>query len=210
MKEERNKATEDRPIGSTAAEQAQERAVHPHRQRVIVTGGAGFIGSHLVERLLAEGCQVTVIDDLSTGLEQNLQAVRNDPRLELIVSRVSECRNLEQIVRDSNFIVHLAAAVGVDLAIKRPIYTLTNNVSETEAILRTAARYRIPVLLASSSEVYGRSARPEFSEEDDLRIGCPTFPGGDTLARSCWTSFWPLHTSVNTGCRLSYAGSSIP
>ena len=140
--------------------------------RYLVTGGAGFIGSHLVDRLLNEGHQVTIIDDLSTGNPANLASVRN--RVELIQTKVSTCADLQQIVDASNGIFHLAAAVGVDLVIRSPIETIRTNLDETEVILEAAAVSNVPILIASTSEVYGKSQKPEFAETDDLLIGPPT------------------------------------
>lgn len=140
---------------------------------VLVTGGAGFIGSHLVERLLQEGRAVTVIDDLSTGSLANLTAVQRHPRLTLIQSKVSSCPELSEHVRQSHLIYHLAAAVGVELVISSPAHTIETNLRETEAILEAAGRYRVPLLFTSTSEVYGKSSRPSFAEEDDLLIGPP-------------------------------------
>ncbi len=139
----------------------------------LVTGGAGFIGSHLVERLLAEGCRVTVIDDFSTGSPANLATVRNDPRLRVVEARVSACPDLEQLTAGAEAVVHLAAAVGVELVVRSPIRTIRTNLDETEAILEAAAGCAVPVLLASTSEVYGKSQREEFREDDDLLIGPP-------------------------------------
>ena len=143
---------------------------------IIVTGGAGFIGSHLVERLLADGKSVVVIDDLSTGSLQNLDAVKDSPKLKFVRSSISNLKELDELVRDAESIYHLAAAVGVELVIKEPVRTLQTNLHETESILETASKHRVPVLLTSSSEVYGRSQRESFSEEDDLIIGAPTHP----------------------------------
>src|SRR4051812_27653142 len=130
----------------------------------VVTGGAGFIGSHLVERLLQEGTEVTVIDDLSTGRLNNLESVRNHPRLRMITSSVSGCAELSSIIRGANVIYHLAAAVGVELVVKSPIRTIETNLKETEAILEAAGEYSIPVVITSTSEVYGKSQKPAFSE----------------------------------------------
>jgi len=141
---------------------------------VLVTGGAGFIGSHLVERLLADGESVIVLDDLSTGDAANLRSVAGDPRLRVIRGRVSEQADLTSLVGECRFVYHLAAAVGVELVVNSPIRTIETNLRETEAILAAAATGRIPLLLTSTSEVYGKSARPEFHEEDDLLIGAPT------------------------------------
>src|SRR5262245_12530993 len=135
---------------------------------VLVTGGAGFIGSHLVERLLTEGQSVTVIDDLSTGNLDNLQPVTGHARLRFIRGRVSECRELPEVVGGAEAIYHLAAAVGVELVVNSPIRTIQTNLRETEAVLDAASTKAIPVILTSTSEVYGKSQKPAFSEEDDL------------------------------------------
>ena len=140
---------------------------------IIVTGGAGFIGSHLVERLLADGQNVTVIDDCSTGTEQNLAAVAGHPRLRMIRAKVSECAGLDALCKQAEAVYHLAAAVGVELVVNSPVRTIRTNLDETEAILEAASRNGTPLLLTSTSEVYGKSAKPAFSEEDDLIIGPP-------------------------------------
>ncbi|MBL9127593.1 MAG: GDP-mannose 4,6-dehydratase [Verrucomicrobiales bacterium] len=143
------------------------------RRHVLVTGGAGFVGSHLVERLLGEGRRVLVVDDGSTGSLENLAGVASDPRLDVITSRVSRCPQLESRVGEASFVYHLAAAVGVDLVVKSPVGTIQNNLAETEALLRAAAVGRTPLLFTSTSEVYGKSQRDVFREEDDLLIGPP-------------------------------------
>jgi UDP-glucose 4-epimerase len=140
---------------------------------VLVTGGTGFIGSHLVERLLADGKSVAVIDDLSTGTLHNLRAVSADPRLRVIQSRVSACRELAQLAAGAESIYHLAAAVGVELVVRSPIHVLQTNLHETEVLLEAAAEHGVPVLLTSTSEVYGKSQKEAFGEEDDLLIGPP-------------------------------------
>ena len=140
---------------------------------VLVTGGGGFIGSHLVERLLAGGKSVVVIDDFSTGRRENLRAVARHRRLRVIASKVSACAALAELAAGAESIYHLAAAVGVELVLNAPVQTLRTNLHETEAILEAACAARVPVLVASTSEVYGKSRRPAFSEEDDLLIGPP-------------------------------------
>jgi UDP-glucose 4-epimerase len=140
---------------------------------VLVTGGAGFIGSHLAERLLADGKSVVVVDDLSTGSLENLRAVRAHPKLRVIESRVSSCRELGQLVAEAESVYHLAAAVGVELVVQSPIHVLETNLHETEVLLEAAAGNGVPVLLASTSEVYGKSQKEAFGEEDDLLIGPP-------------------------------------
>lgn len=140
-------------------------------ERYLVTGGAGFIGSHLVDRLINEGSSVTIIDDLSTGSLGNLASVCD--RVEIIQSKVSDCKDLRKIVRGCHGIFHLAAAVGVDLVIRSPIETIRTNLDETEVILEAASACGVPTLIASTSEVYGKSQKPEFTESDDLLIGPP-------------------------------------
>ena len=138
-----------------------------------MTGGAGFIGSHLVERLLADGKSVAVVDDLSTGSLDNLRTVSADSRLRVIQSRVSAWRDLAQLVAGAESIYHLAAAVGVELVVRSPIHVLQTNLHETEVLLEAAAGQGVPVLLTSTSEVYGKSQKAAFGEEDDLLIGPP-------------------------------------
>ena len=142
-------------------------------EHILVTGGAGFIGSHLVERLLADRKLVTIIDDCSTGSLDNLRAVILNPNLRVIKSTVSDCSELSKVVARSNSIYHLAAAVGVELVVNSPVRTIRTNLRETEAILEAASRHDVPVLLTSTSEVYGKSQERAFSEEDDLLIGPP-------------------------------------
>jgi UDP-glucose 4-epimerase len=138
-----------------------------------VTGGAGFIGSHLVERMLADGKSVVVIDDLSTGSLDNLRAVGKNPRLRIIESKISECTELPQLAAEAEFIFHLAATVGVELVVKSALHVLESSFHETEILLRAAAKNSTPLLLTSTSEVYGKSAKAAFSEDDDLLIGPP-------------------------------------
>ena len=142
-------------------------------EHILVTGGAGFIGTHLVERLLAERKLVTIIDDCSTGSLDNLRAVILNSNLRVIQSTVSDCSELSKVVARSNSIYHLAAAVGVELVVNSPVRTIRTNLRETEAILEAASRHDVPVLFTSTSEVYGKSQARAFSEEDDLLIGPP-------------------------------------
>ena len=142
-------------------------------QNILVTGGAGFIGSHLVERLLNEQNRVTVIDDCSTGSMANLRGVASHPRLSVFQEKISQCSKLPELVAESDFIFHLAAAVGVELVVHSPIRTMETNLNETEVILRAAGAHGVPFLFTSTSEVYGKSQKSAFGEEDDLIIGPP-------------------------------------
>jgi len=139
-----------------------------------VTGGAGFIGSHLTDRLLEAGDEVVVVDDLSTGSRANLAMAERNPRFQFRACKVSECGDLEALVAGASMVVHLAAVVGVEQVMRSPVSTIETNLRETEVVLAAASRSGTPVLLASTSEVYGKSSRPEFSETDDLLIGPST------------------------------------
>jgi UDP-glucose 4-epimerase len=147
--------------------------LHPPSSHVLVTGGAGFIGSHLVERLLAGGGSVVVIDDLSTGSLENLRAVEKNPRLRVIQSRMSACAELPELAANAGFIFHLAATVGVELVVRSALKVLESSFHETQVLLQAAAQRRTPLLLTSTSEVYGKSEKAAFNEDDDLLIGPP-------------------------------------
>lgn len=147
----------------------------PAHPRVLVTGGAGFIGSHLVERLLGAGCRVAVVDDLSTGRASNLDAARaaHADRLEFIHASVEQA--MPRLAgRPFDAVYHLAAAVGVRLVIESPAASAERNVADTAEVLRFAAGAGAATLVASSSEVYGKGVRSPFREEDDISFGPPT------------------------------------
>jgi UDP-glucose 4-epimerase len=148
-------------------------ALHRPSSPVLVTGGAGFIGSHLVERLLNDGKSVVVIDDFSTGSMENLRALKKNPRLKIIRSKISECKNLPKLAAKAEFIFHLAATVGVELVVKSALHVLESNFLETQTLFDAATKNATPILITSTSEVYGKSAKDEFSEDDDLLIGPP-------------------------------------
>ncbi|MBR2357013.1 MAG: GDP-mannose 4,6-dehydratase [Lentisphaeria bacterium] len=139
----------------------------------LITGGAGFIGGHLTEKLLALGHQVVVIDNYSTGSPRNLENVRESKNLQVIEDDLLQCAVLEKIIAATDVIYHLAAAVGVELVVHDPVRTIRTNVEGSARVLELAAKYHKRVILASTSEVYGKSAHPEFNENDDLLIGCP-------------------------------------
>ncbi len=140
----------------------------------LITGGAGFIGSHLAEALLAAGHEVTIIDDLSTGRFENVEHLTADKRFKYAIEDIRNETVMDRLVSECDLIYHLAAAVGVNLIVSAPIDTISINVSGTETVLRIARRYRRKVLLASTSEIYGKSTKVPFSEEDDRVMGPTT------------------------------------
>ncbi len=142
--------------------------------KVLITGGAGFIGSHLAEKLLERGDEVCVIDDLSTGKLSNVQHFRNHPRFHLAVETILNETVMDRLVSECDVIYHLAAAVGVELIVKSPVETIERNVLGTDVVLRLAARYLRQVLIASTSEIYGKSESVPFREEDDRVLGPTT------------------------------------
>ncbi|MDA1045239.1 MAG: GDP-mannose 4,6-dehydratase, partial [Verrucomicrobia bacterium] len=142
--------------------------------KYLVTGGAGFIGSHLVEALLQEGHWVTVFDDLSTGSLKNLAQCMNHERMDFVEGSVISQDHVDLLPKDTERIFHLAATVGVDLVLSHPIRTIETNVHGTENILRYASKVKAKILITSTSEVYGKASQGIFSESDDLLIGPPT------------------------------------
>ena len=142
--------------------------------QTLVTGGAGFIGSHLVEALLAAGRRVVVLDDLSTGSLDNLAAVREHPHLRLVVDSVANEARLNTLLDEADEVYHLAAVVGVRLVLDQPERTVATNLGPTETILRRLARRPRPLFLASTSEVYGKNPKVPLAEDDDLVLGPTT------------------------------------
>lgn len=139
--------------------------------QVFITGGAGFIGSHLAERLIADGHRVSVLDDFSTGRRENLGRVSDNPRFRLVEGSVLDASLVAEMAAEADMIVHLAAAVGVRLIMEQPSRSILTNVTGTENVLRAALPRKLPTLIASTSEVYGKATKFPFSEDDDLTIG---------------------------------------
>ncbi|HWQ12411.1 MAG TPA: NAD-dependent epimerase/dehydratase family protein [Roseiflexaceae bacterium] len=137
----------------------------------LITGGAGFIGSHLADALLARGDTVSVIDDLSTGAMANIRHLKGHPRFSYTLDDITNEGVLAELVDECDAVVHLAAAVGVRLIVQSPVRTIETNVNGTEVVLKWAAKKGKLVLLASTSEVYGKSSRVPFREDDDLVLG---------------------------------------
>jgi UDP-glucose 4-epimerase len=142
--------------------------------KALVTGGAGFIGSHLTEALLAEGHEVTVIDDLSTGRIENLGAVAASPKLRTHWASIVEEENLQAFVDEADVVYHLAAAVGVRLILERPVETIETNILGTDRVLRCAAKSQKKIVIASTSEVYGKNDQVPLKETDDGVLGPTT------------------------------------
>jgi UDP-glucose 4-epimerase len=140
----------------------------------LITGGAGFIGSHLSEKLLAQGDQVTIIDNLSTGRFENIAHLTENTRFRYAIEDIRHAAVMDRLVSECDVIYHLAAAVGVFSIVHSPINTLEINVGGTEIVLQTARRYRKKVLIASTSEVYGKGIKVPFSEDDDRILGPTT------------------------------------
>src|SRR5262250_57938 len=149
----------------------------------MITGGAGFIGSHLAERLLDRGDHVVLLDNLSTGSMENIRHLKARERMEYHLDCIENRRLIAELVDDADVIVHLAAAVGVRLIVESPVRTIETNVNGTQIILEAAEKKRKLVVTASTSEVYGKSTQVPFREEADLVLG-PTTKGRWSYAAS--------------------------
>ena len=140
-------------------------------ERFLITGGAGFIGSHLAERLLAGGHSVAVLDDLSTGREKNIAHLRGQAGFEFVRDSVENESTVGVLMARCEGVFHLASAVGVQLIIDQPVRTISTTIHGTEVVLEAAHKFGRPVLITSSSEVYGKGTRVPFSEDDDVVMG---------------------------------------
>src|SRR4249919_2986960 len=138
--------------------------------RVLITGGAGFVGSHLAEALLARGDEIAVLDDLSTGSIENIAHLKANPRFHYTIDTVTNEPLLAELIDRCDTVVHLAAAVGVKLIVEAPVRTIETNVHGTEVVLKIDKKKKL-VLIASTSEVYGKSVVVPFSEDADLVLG---------------------------------------
>ena len=141
--------------------------------RILITGGAGFIGSHLAEYLLQRKTQVIVIDNLSTGRYENIEHLLDNKEFEFVEGNILDVVLVDKLVEKVDCIFHLAAAVGVDLIVKKPLESLTTNIKGSEIILDAALRYRKKILITSTSEIYGKNINGPLKEDDDRILGSP-------------------------------------
>ena len=151
--------------------------------RFLITGGAGFIGSHLAERILQRSDRVVLLDNLSTGSIENIRHIKGSEHLTYHLDNIENRQLLAELVDDADVIVHLAAAVGVKLIVESPVRTIETNVNGTQMVLETACKKRKLVLTASTSEVYGKNTNVPFHEDADLVLG-PTTKGRWSYAAS--------------------------
>ena len=140
-------------------------------EKILVTGGAGFIGSHLCELLLQKDHEVVAIDNLSTGRLDNIQHLLQAPGFQFVRETITNSQVLDRLTSEADIVIHLAAVVGVKLIVEDPVNTIATNIMGTEAVLTTANRYGCKVMLASTSEVYGKGFTVPFNEEDDCVMG---------------------------------------
>jgi UDP-glucose 4-epimerase len=145
---------------------------------ILITGGGGFIGSHLAERLLGEGHAVTALDDLSTGRLENLRQVGSHPKFRFVRDSVQSEQTVNILLAECEQVFHLASAVGVQLVVDEPVRTIRTTIHGTEVVLEAAHRFNRPVLITSSSEVYGKGTRVPFGEDDDVIMGATRFTRG--------------------------------
>ncbi len=139
--------------------------------KILITGGAGFIGSHLAEKLLQQNHSVSILDNLSTGKLSNISHLAGKPNFRYTIDTILKCGVLEKLIKECDLIYHLAAAVGVKYIIDNPLLSLQTNIVGTENVLEFANKYKKKVLLASTSEIYGKSNKVPFKEEDDRILG---------------------------------------
>ncbi len=141
--------------------------------KYLITGGAGFIGSHLTDALVSRGDQVIVLDDLSTGRHDNLRRHSGDPNVEFILGSILNESLVDDVVRRSDIVLHLAAAVGVNLIVDRPLESLATNIRGSEIVIEKCHKYGRKVLVTSTSEIYGKNTSDQLNEEDDRILGSP-------------------------------------
>jgi UDP-glucose 4-epimerase len=139
--------------------------------KILITGGAGFVGSHLADRLINDGHEITVIDDLSTGRYSNVEHLEGNPNFRLIIDTVLNTSIMEELIREADRVYHMASAVGVRLIMEQPVKTIETIFHGTDVVLNRCSKFRKRVLIPSTSEVYGKGVSVPFKEEDDLLTG---------------------------------------
>jgi len=144
--------------------------------KALITGGAGFIGSYLAERLVKDGNKVVVVDNLSTGSLKNIESLKGEAGFDFVRGDIRDAKLMESLARRCEVIFHLAAAVGVKLIADNPVHTIETNVDGTERVLEAANKFGTKILIASSSEVYGKSEAAPFREDDDIVLGSTSLP----------------------------------
>ena len=142
---------------------------------VLITGGAGFIGSHLAERMIAEGHRITAVDDLSTGSMDNIASLMGRSEFQFVRESVRNAATMTALIDRCDVIFHLAAAVGVQLIVDRPVHTIETNIHGSEVVLNLANKFGRKIVVASTSEVYGKNTKVPFSEDDDTTLGSTRF-----------------------------------
>jgi UDP-glucose 4-epimerase len=178
--------------------------------KALITGGAGFVGSHLAEALLARGDEVHVVDNLSTGSIENIEHLKASPRFHYTIDTVLNEPVLAELVDRVDVVFHLAAAVGVRLIVESPVHTIETNVHGTEMVLKLANKKRKKVLLTSTSEVYGKANAVPFREDGDLVMGPTSKGAGATPAARRSTSSSASPTTRRSACRWWWRASSTP
>ena len=176
-------------------------------KKVLITGGAGFIGSHLAQRYVEAGDHVVVVDDLSTGRLENLQAIQGSPLLDVHVADIRDEEHLTSLMADRDVAFHLAARIGLKLVIESPLTTLEMNVDGTSSVLRAARPWKTKVVVASTSEVYGLATRIPSSEEDPITIGAPvrgrwSYAASKALDEFMALGYWREHGVPTVVVRL--------
>ena len=140
--------------------------------RILITGGAGFIGSHLAEFFLEQNCKVTIVDNLSTGQWANIHHLEHNENFSAVISCVTDEKLMDDLVRENDIVYHLASAVGVKLIMEKPIDTIDTIFHTTDITIKKCSRYRKPFVFTSTSEVYGKLDKDVFSEDSDVLLGC--------------------------------------
>jgi UDP-glucose 4-epimerase len=139
--------------------------------KILITGGAGFVGSHLADKLFKEGHEITIIDDLSTGRYSNVAHLEGEKNFRLIIDTILNEHLMEELIRESDRVYHMASAVGVKLIMEQPVKTIETIFHGTDVVLKFCSRYRTRVLIPSTSEVYGKSTQVPFTEDNDILKG---------------------------------------